>query len=160
MGISIPTLQNSLAVALATVPALLTVLWSIWQHNKRIDDVRDTLRAEIAAKAAQLGAWQPEIQEKLANIDYRFGRMEEDVREIRRIFSETQTNLGKVNQVVNATLAEQKVDRERWQRTKEDLSGFHTVLQENLKRFEEQGTRLKAEFRKDLEVILGASRDK
>ncbi len=36
-----------LYTALASIPAILVLLWSMFQNNKRIEDIRDTLRAEI-----------------------------------------------------------------------------------------------------------------
>jgi chromosome segregation ATPase len=154
MGISIPTLQSALAVALATIPALLTVLWSIWQHNKRIEDIRDTLRAEIIAKAAELAALHPELHQKLGNIDYRFGRIEEDIRAIRGLFAEIQAGSSKVNQAINVAFSEQRLERERGQRNKEDLGVLQKTLDTGLKRLEDLEAKLKAEFRKDMENLV------
>lgn len=39
--------EGILYTALASAPAILAILWSLFQHNKRIEDIRDTLRAEI-----------------------------------------------------------------------------------------------------------------
>ncbi len=39
--------EGIIYAALASVPAILVILWNLFQHNKRIEDIRDTLRAEI-----------------------------------------------------------------------------------------------------------------
>lgn len=41
------TLDNVFYAALASVPAILVLLWSMFQQNKRVEDIRDVLRAEI-----------------------------------------------------------------------------------------------------------------
>jgi cellobiose-specific phosphotransferase system component IIC len=69
-----------LTIALATVPTLLVVAIGILLNNHRLNDVKETLRAEIkagdAAILSQMATYQMDIISKIAELDNRITRLE------------------------------------------------------------------------------------
>jgi len=151
MGIEVPTLQTALAIALASIPALLTVLWSIWQHNKRIEDVRDVLRSETVAKASELLASQREIGQRLETIGYRLGRIEEDVKGQSRVVEELRKLVSEASQNAKISEAEWRVDRERNRVLSELTQSLNEYLEDCLRRLRLVEEELRANLRKNAE---------
>jgi hypothetical protein len=69
-----------LTIALATVPTMLVVAIGILLNNHRLNDVKETLRAEIkagdAAILSQMATYQMDIISKIADLDNRITRLE------------------------------------------------------------------------------------
>ena len=73
-------LQTALAIALASVPALLTVLWSLWQHNKRVDDARELLRAEIKGSSSEVLIAVEAVKQRFEVVSTRLSGIEADMK--------------------------------------------------------------------------------
>ena len=54
MNFEHPIVQNALAAALASTPAMVAVVCALWQHNKRVDDLKEVMRAELLATKSEL----------------------------------------------------------------------------------------------------------
>lgn len=69
-----------LTIALTTVPIMLVVAIGILLNNHRLNDVEETLRAEIkagdAAILSQMATYQMDIISKIAGLDNRITRLE------------------------------------------------------------------------------------
>ncbi|NID13445.1 hypothetical protein [Fibrivirga algicola] len=73
-------LQTALAIALASIPALVTVLWSMWQHNKRVEDVRDLLRSEIKSSSNEILINLEKTKQEIQIVSTKFSNLEQDVK--------------------------------------------------------------------------------
>lgn len=73
-------IQTSLAIALASIPALVTVMWSLWQHNKRVDDARDMLRAEIKSSSSEVLVSVESVKQKIESVAERIWSVEADMK--------------------------------------------------------------------------------
>ena len=51
-----PNFQDALAIALANLPTMILILVGLLYNNRRLDDVKEALRAEIRAGNAELKA--------------------------------------------------------------------------------------------------------
>jgi hypothetical protein len=69
-------LENPLTLVLANLPALIVVALGIFYNSKRVDDMRDLLRAEIRAAAAESRAAAAEIISKIDGLERRIDRIE------------------------------------------------------------------------------------
>ena len=69
-----------LTIALATVPTLIVVAIGILLNNHRLNDVKETLRAEVkagdSAILSQMAQYQMDIISKIAELDNRITRLE------------------------------------------------------------------------------------
>lgn len=72
--------QTALAIALASIPTLVTILWSIWQHNKRVDDARELLRAEMKSNSSEVLVSIETVKQKIEIVSSKLTSLEEDVK--------------------------------------------------------------------------------
>ncbi|MEZ0611974.1 hypothetical protein ACAW74_25905 [Fibrella sp. WM1] len=174
MAKSIVDLQTALAIALASIPALLTVLWSIWQHNKRVDDLRDLLRAEIKSSGSEILLAVEGAKQKIETISSKVTGLEEDIkRSLAGIDSINQNskeatrsiieNAIKLRSVSN-DISEQKRDKTE---IRQNLSNFEKIVSEmekslnaTLRVFESRLLEIEKEHTKKLDEYIRELRDK
>lgn len=78
-GISVD-FQSILAIFLASLPIILTVLLSMWQHNKRVDDSREILQAEIKSSFNETLVCIEAVKQRIEIISTKMTSLEEDVK--------------------------------------------------------------------------------
>ena len=65
-----------LSVALTTVPTMVVVLIGILLNNSRLNDVKETLRAELKAVEANIDKNHSEMLHRFGDLDGRLTRIE------------------------------------------------------------------------------------
>jgi len=65
-----------LTVALTTVPTMIVILIGILINNARLNDVKETLRAEIKVLEAGMDKNQSEMLHRFGDLDTRLTRIE------------------------------------------------------------------------------------
>ena len=65
-----------LTVALTTVPTMIVILIGILINNARLNDVKETLRAELRVVEAGMDKNQSEMLHRFGDLDSRLSRIE------------------------------------------------------------------------------------
>ncbi len=80
MSKNIVDIQTALAIALASIPTLSAVLWSMWQHNKRVDDARELLRAEIKSSTSEVLLAVETVKQRIEITSSKLSSLEQDIK--------------------------------------------------------------------------------